>query len=169
MPRIGPLPANASDALFLRVDMPGHVKHTAGDTFTEVYLSYHGAIPAREFLKDFPPDERFLYVRDNAKLPKRFIRAYRTRDPKSGKDGPWLAGMALDPGVVYEAWCHQRGYVCLIQEVGGRSIKPGESFGAAYVVGFFDSVEEMHRVYDRYAGHRGLEVSAAGWKLIRTP
>lgn len=161
--------ANAGDALFLRIDMPGHVKHKAGDTFTEVYLSYHGTIPAKEFRTDFPPDEKFLYARDDAKLPKRFIRAYRTRDPKSGKVGPWLAGMTLDPAVVYEAWCHQRGYVCLIQEVGGRPVKPGGSFGAAYVVGFFDSVEEMNRVYDKYAGHRGLEASKSGWKLTRTP
>jgi hypothetical protein len=71
--------------------------------------------------------------------------------------------MTLDPGVAYEAWCRQRGYVCLIQEVGGRPVKPGESFGAAYVVGFFDSVEEMTRVYDRYVGHHGLEVSKEGW------
>src|SRR5438874_2784089 len=39
---------------------------------------------------------------------------------KTGNDGPWLAGMTLDPGVVSEAWCHQRGYVCLIEEFGGR-------------------------------------------------
>ena len=160
---------NAGDALFLRIDMPGHIKHKAGDTFSEVYLSYHGRIPAREFAKDFAPDERFLYTRDDAKPPKRFIRAYRTRDPKTGADGPWLAGMTLDPAVVYEAWCHQRGYVCMIQEVSGRPVRAGESFGAAYVVGFFDSVEEMERVYDEYAGHRGLEATAKGWKLTRTP
>jgi hypothetical protein len=77
--------------------------------------------------------------------------------------------MTLDPAVVYEAWCHQRGYVCLIEEVGGRPVRAGESFGAAYVVGFFDSVEEMERVYDGYAGHRGLEVTDTGWKLTREP
>ena len=149
--------------------MPGHIKHKSGDTFTEVYLSYHGKVPAKEFVKDFPPDEKYLYVRDDAKLPRRFIRAYRTRDPKTAKTGPWLAGMTLDPAVVYEAWCHQRGYVCLIQEVGGRPVKAGETFGAAYVVGFFDSIEEMERVFDRHACHRGLEVTKAGWKLTRTP
>jgi hypothetical protein len=160
---------NAGDALFLRIDMPGHIKHRGGDTFSEVYLSYHGTIPAREFLKDFAPDDRFLYVRDDRKLPRRFIRAYHTRDPKTGKDGPWLAGMTLDPGAVYEAWCHQRGYVCLIEEVGGRPVRPGESFGAAYVVGFFDSVGEMERVYDEHAGHRGLAADAGGWRLTRDP
>jgi hypothetical protein len=160
---------NASDALFLRIDMPGHIKHKAGDTFTEVYLSYHGTIPAKEFLADFPPDEKFLYVRDDKKLPKRFIRAYRTRDPQTGMAGPWLAGMTLDPAAVYEAWCHQRGYVCLIEEIGGRPVKAGESFGAAFVVGFFDSVAEMERVYDEHAGHNGLEVSETGWELTRSP
>jgi hypothetical protein len=161
--------ANAGDALFLRIDMPGHIKHKAGDSFGEIYLSYHGTIPAKEFLRDFPPDEKFFYTRDGAAPPKRFIRAYRTRDPKSGKDGPWLAGMTLDPAAVYEAWCHQRGYVCMIEEIGGRPVQAGEAFGAAFVVGFFDSVGEMNRVYDEYAGHRGLTVTGEGWKLTRTP
>jgi hypothetical protein len=158
---------NASDAMFLRIDMPGHIKHNRGDTFSEVYLSYHGRIPAKEFFTDFPPDERFLYVRQEGKVPKRMIRAYHIRDPLSGKDGPWLAGMTLDPADVYEAWCHQRGYVCMIEEIGGRPIKPGESFGAAFVVGFFDSIDEMHAVYDQYAGNNRLEVAddGSGWKL----
>jgi hypothetical protein len=159
---------NASDAMFLRIDMPGHIKHNRGDTFSEVYLSYHGRIPAKEFFTDFAPDERFLYVRQEAKVPKRIIRAYHIRDPKTGTDGPWLAGMTLDPADVYEAWCHQRGYVCLIEEIGGRPIKPGESFGAAFIVGFFDSIDEMHDVYDQFAGHSRLIVpdDGSGWKLV---
>jgi hypothetical protein len=160
---------NASDAMFLRVDMPGHIKHKSGDTFSEVYLSYHGKIAAKEFEKDFAPDEKFLYTRDDAKLPKRIIRGYHIRDPKTGKDGPWLAGLTLDPGIVYEGWCHQRGYVCMIEEIGGRAVKPGESFGAAFIVGFFDSIEEMEKVYDEFAGNQGLEVSEKGWKLSRKP
>jgi hypothetical protein len=156
---------NASDALFLRIDLPGHIKHTNGNTFSEVYLSYHGKIPAKEFATNFAPDERFLYVRDPKSIPKRIIRAYHIRDPKTGKEGPWLAGMTLDPAVVSEAWCHQRGYVCMIQEIGGRPIRAGESFGAAYIIGFFDSIEEMERVYDQYAGHQALEATEAGWKL----
>jgi hypothetical protein len=160
---------NASDAMFLRIDMPGHIKHKNGDTFSEVYLSYHGKIPAKEFAKDFAPDDKFLYSRDDSKVPKRVIRAYRTRDPKTGKDGPWLAGLTLDPAVVYEAWCHQRGYICMIQEIGGRAVKPGDTFGAAFVVGFFDSIEEMEKVYDEYTGNRGLEVTEKGWKLTKGP
>src|SRR5438132_155810 len=46
--------SNASDAMFLRIDMPGHIKHDHGNTFSEVYLSYAGRIPASRFLTDFP-------------------------------------------------------------------------------------------------------------------
>ena len=160
--------ANDSAGAFLRIDMPGHIKHKNGDTFSEVYLSYHGGkIPSSEFAKDFPPDERFNYRRDRNEVPKRFIRAYRLRDPKTGRDGPWLAGMTLRPDVVSEAWCHQRGYVCMIEEFGGRPIKAGESFSAAFVVGYFDSVEEMEAVYDQYAGAVGVEASEAGWKTLK--
>jgi hypothetical protein len=156
---------NASPAMFQRLDMPGHIKHRRGDTFSEVYLSYHGRIPSSEFYEDFPPDARFNYRRDRDEVPKRFIRAYRLRDPQTGEQGPWLAGMTLDPSAVYEAWCHQRGYVCMIEEYGGRPIQPGETFSAAFVVGYFDSIDEMHQVYDQYAGHTRLEVSPQGWRL----
>lgn len=158
---------NSSDGLFLRIDMPGHIRHKQGDTFSEVFLSYHGKIASSEFLQDFAPDDKFLYRRGQKPAPKQFIRAYHLRDPKSEKAGPWVAGMTLQPDDVYEAWCHQRGYVCLIQEIGGKPIKAGESFSAAFVVGFFDSVEEMQAVYDRYAGHSGIEVTSEGWKLVK--
>src|SRR3989440_506822 len=100
---------NASDAMFLRLDMPGHIKHKQGDTFSEVYLSYAGRIPSSEFFKDFAPDEKLNYRRDTGPAPKRFIRAYHLRDPETGREGPWLAGMTLDPSAAYAAWCHQRG------------------------------------------------------------
>ncbi len=161
--------ANASDALFLRLDLPGHIKHKNGDTFSEVYLSYQGTIPSTAFAKDFAPDEKFLYTHEKGKQPKRMIRAYHIRDPKTGKEGPWLAGMTLDSSAAYEAWCHQRGYVCMIEEIGGQAVKAGESFGAAFVIGFFDSVDEMERVYDQYAGHRGLTANDTGWKLTKGP
>jgi hypothetical protein len=157
---------NGSPAMFLRLDMPGHIKHNQGDTFSEVYLSYHGRIPAKEFLTDFAPDEKFNYRRESIKRPAdRMIRAYHLRDPKTGKDGPWLAGMTLDPAIVSEAWCHQRGYVCMIEEFGERPIKAGEHFSAAFIVGFFDSIDEMNAVYDQHKGAVGLEVNEEGWKL----
>lgn len=174
---------NGSAAMFLRIDMPGHIKHVRGDRFSHIYLSYlqqtspavefaKGLIPASSFVEDFAPDERFNYRRDREelagrKLPERFIRAYRIRDPSTGKEGPWLAGMTLDPTVVHEAWCHQRGYICMIEEFGGRPIKAGESFSAAFIVGFFDSIEEMHQVYDQYVGHHGLSVDKHGWMLTK--
>ena len=160
-----------SGNLFLRLDMPGHIKHQNGDSFSEVYLSYRsengGHIPASEFLTNFAPDEKFRYTRDDKHVPKRFIRAYHIRDPKTGKDGPWLAGMTLDPEVPSEGWTHQRSYVCMIEEFGGRPVKAGQSFSAAFLVGYFDSIEEMNRVYDQYAGHRDLVADERGWKLLR--
>ena len=156
---------NDGDATFLRIDMPGHIKHSRGDTFSEVYLSYKGLIPSSEFLTDFAPDEKFLYTRDDDNIPERFIRAYRLRDPKTGSPGPWLAGMTLDPSVVSEAWCHQRGYVCMIEEFGGRPIRAGQSFSAAFIVGFFDTVDEMHAVYDAHAGNTGLTADENSWEL----
>jgi hypothetical protein len=157
---------NASDAMFLRIDMPGHLKHDRGDTFKQIYLSYEGRIPSSEFFEDFPPDAKFNYRRDQNRVPERFIRAYQLRDPKTGKIGPWLAGMTLEPSVVHEAWCHQRGYVCFIEEIWGRPIEPGQSFSAAFVVGYFDSIDEMNAVYDQHKGHTGLRVSEDGWKLV---
>ena len=130
-------------------------------------MSGDGTIAAGEFFEDFAPDEKFFYRRDDRRLPERFIRAYQLRDPTSATVGPWLAGMTLDPSVVYEAWCHQRGYVCFIQEFGGRPIKAGQSFSAAFLVGYFDSIDEMHRVYDRHKGHTALTVSEKGWKLMK--
>jgi hypothetical protein len=142
---------NAADALFYRIDMPGHVKHQGGDNFVQVYLSYldEPLVPASAFKDDFAPDDKFLYQRGD-KIPERMIRAYQVR--LDGKPGPWLAGMTLDPAEVSEAWCHQRGYVCFIEELHRRPVKAGGSFGAAYAVGWFDDIKDMQRVYDRYKG-----------------
>jgi hypothetical protein len=155
---------NAVDGLFYRIDMPGHIKHKAGDTFEQVYLSYlDKPIPASAFTNDFGPDETYLYQRKEGKIPERMIRAYQVK--LDGKPGPWLAGMTLDPAATSEAWCHQRGYVCFIEELHGRSVKAGESFGAAYVVGWFDSIAEMEKVYDRMKGKTKIVVGKDGFEL----
>jgi hypothetical protein len=154
---------NDVDDVFYRIDMPGHIRHKMGDTFTEVYLSYKGSIPASAFNEDFAPDARYLYQRQEGKIPKRMIRAYRLK--VDGKPGPWLAGMTLNPAEVYEAWCHQRGYVCMIEELHGRHVKAGESFGAAYVVGYFDSIPEMEKIYDRYKGSKALAIKKGKLEL----
>jgi hypothetical protein len=132
-----------------------------------VYLSYAGRVQASEFVNDFAPDDKFLYRRFDGKIPKRFIRAYRLRNPETGLNGPWLAGMTLAPEVVSEAWCHQRGYVCMIEEFGGRRIRAGEQFSAAFLVGFFDSIEQMEQVFDRYAGATGISADEKGWRLVK--
>jgi hypothetical protein len=161
--------ANESDSLFIRIDMPGHIKHERGDTFSEVYLSYHnqnaGIIPASEFSENFAPDEKFNYRRDEArKTPDRVIRAYHIRGDEKA-NSPWLGGLTLAPDAVYEAWCHERGYICMIEEVGGNPVKIGETLGAAYIVGFFDSVAEMRSVYDKYRGALRIDVDSDGFQL----
>jgi len=155
--------ANDADNLLYRIDMPGHVKHKNADNFTNVYLSYHGVIPADAFKDDFAPDDKFLYQRKDDKIPKRVIRAYQVKT--DGKPGPWLAGMTLDPAAVAEAWCHERGYICFIQELHGKKIRAGETFGAAYVVGWFDDVPAMEKTYDRYRGVKRITVTKDGFQL----
>jgi hypothetical protein len=154
---------NDVDNLFYRIDMPGHIRHKQGDTFAQVYLSYHGKIAAGEFAPDFAPDDKFLYQRQDGQIPDRMIRAYQVK--VDGKPGPWLAGMTLDPAAVSEAWCHQRGYVCLIEEINRTHVKAGEKFGAAYVVGYFDDIPEMEKIYDRHKGKRTLVIEKGTFHL----
>lgn len=165
---------NDSDEMFLRNDTPGCIRHEKGDTFSEIYLSYLSGpqgvrIPAKEFFEPFPPDLKFGYRRDTHRVPAHFIRAYHLRDKKTGKDGPWLAGLTLEPSVVYEAWCSQRpgNIIVMIEEIHGRKVKAGDSFSAAHIVGYFDTIEDMHKVYDRYKGHTALTVDASGWRLLK--
>jgi len=154
---------NDVDDLFYRIDMPGHLRHHGGDTFAQVYLSYHGKpIPASEFARDFAPDEKFLYRR-KAAVPARMIRAYQVK--VGGKAGPWLGGLTLDPAEVAEAWCHQRGYVSFIQELHRRNVKAGESFGAAYAVGWFDDVAAMEALCDRLKGRRTIRIADGKFRL----
>ena len=53
----------------------------------------------------------------------------------------------------------------MIEEIHGRTVKAGESFNAAHIVGYFDSIEAMHDVYDRYKGCTILTADASGWRL----
>lgn len=152
---------NEVENLFLRTDLPCHIKHENGDTFEEIYLSYEGRIPANAFTEDFAPDERYLYQRDVNDIPARMIRAHKIR----GKDMPWLAGMTLAPEIVSEAWCHQRGYVCFIQEIGGLPVKAGDAFAASYIIGYFDSVAKMKSEYDKYKGFASLAATEQYWLL----
>ena len=157
---------NNVDDLFYRLDMPGHIRHHGDDCFEQVYLSYlDKPIPAAAFDREFAPDAQFLYQRHDDAVPARMIRAYQVK--LEGKPGPWLAGMTLDPAEVAEAWSHQRGYVCMIEELHRRHVRAGESFGAAYIIGWFDDIPQMQRVYDRYKGTRSIAVSDDGFRLER--
>jgi len=155
--------ANTVDDLLHRIDMPGHLKHAAGDSFGRIYLSYEGLIPSSRFTEDFRPDDGFLYRRGETPMPAHMIRAYQVST--DGGPGPWLGGITLDPTVVSEAWCHQRGYVCFIQEIGLLPVAEGESFGAAYAVGWFDNVEQMQQVAAEHAGARGIALEG-GFALV---
>jgi hypothetical protein len=166
--------ANDSDEMFLRNDTPGCVRHEQGDTFSEIYLSYLSGpnglhIPSSEFFTPFPPDLKFGYRRDTHRTPSSFIRAYHLRDKESGKAGPWLAGITLEPSVVYEAWCSQRpgGIIVMIEEIHGKPTKAGESFSAAHIVGYFDDTDEMHELAERYKGNTKLAADAKGWELTK--
>ena len=163
---------NTADELFLRNDTPGCVRHVKGDTFSEIYLSYLSGpegvrIPSSEFFTPFPPDLKYGYRRDTHCTPEHFIRAYHLRDKETGKEGPWLAGLTLEPSVVHAAWCSQRpgDIIVMIEEIHGRAVKAGESFSAAHIVGFFDDIEEMHKVYQSYKGHTKLAADKSGWRL----
>jgi hypothetical protein len=159
--------------MFLRNDTPGCVRHQRGDTFSEIYLSYLGTpegihIPSSEFHEVFPPERKFGYRRDMHQTPKHFIRGYHLRDKETGEQGPWLAGIVLEPSVVHEAWCMQQPpeHVIFILEFPGRPIKAGESFSAAFIVGYFDNIDEMHAVNSRYKGHTALSADESGWRLV---
>jgi hypothetical protein len=155
---------NEVDDLFYRIDMPGHIRHKDGDTFAQVYLSYlDKPIPASAFREDFGPDARYLYQRQEGKVPARMIRAYQVK--VKGEPGPWLGGLTLDPAEVSEAWCHQRGYVCFIEELHRRKVKAGESFGAAYAVGWFDDIPAMEKLCDRYKGRRSIRIEGDRFEL----
>ncbi|MGO9112691.1 MAG: hypothetical protein ACLP9L_25950 [Thermoguttaceae bacterium] len=158
--------ANDVEDLFYRLDMPGHIRHHVGDSFRQIYLSYvPDPIPAREFDHDFGPDEKFLYQRQEGKVPQRMIRAYQVK--LGGKSGPWLAGMTLKPSDVSEAWCHQRGYVCMIEELHRRHVRAGETFGSAYIVGWFDDLGEMQQAYDCCKDMTGVTIEPDRFRLTK--
>ncbi len=53
----------------------------------------------------------------------------------------------------------------MIEEVYGKPITAGQSFRAAHIVGYFDTIEEMHAAYEQYKGHTGLSADESGWPL----
>ena len=81
----------------------------------------------------------------------------------------WRGLLTLEPSVVYEAWCSQRpgDIIVMIEEIHGKPVKAGDSFSAAHIVGYFDTIEEMHSVYDRHKGHTALTADTSSWQLVK--
>jgi len=38
---------------------------------------------------------------------------------------------------------------------------------AAHIVGYFDTIDAMHAVYNRHKGHTALSVDESGWRLVK--
>jgi len=55
-----------------------------------------------------------------------------------------------------EGFCHQRGYICMIFQFGRVPVLPRDSFSMLNIIGYFDSIEEMQQVYDRYKGYASI-------------
>jgi hypothetical protein len=112
------------------------------------------ASPAGQF--SFGPEgmvQGHIYRCGEQPLPERFISADQVT-LSFGDEGSWLAGVPLRPEDLYQGWCHQRGYVCLIEELGGHP--PGDTFGACYLIGWVDDLDSMHKTHERFRGWIGL-------------
>ena len=119
---------NASDAPFLRLDMPGHIKHNQGRHVQRGLSELPGrkTDSGQRVLRPTSPRTRNSTTRATKRTcPSASSGPITCAIPRPAKTGPWLAGMTLNADIVSEAWCHQRGYVCLIEEFGGRPIKAG--------------------------------------------
>ena len=55
----------------------------------------------------------------------------------------------------------------MIEEIHGKPVKAGESFSAAHIVGYFDTIEEMHALYSQHKGHTAMAANEQGWKLVK--
>ena len=77
---------NDVDDLFYRIDMPGHVRHKDGDTFAQVYLSYHDKpIPADGVQGGLRPGRQ-------VPLPAQGRQGSRADDPRLPGEGGRQAG-----------------------------------------------------------------------------
>ena len=119
---------------------------------------------ARSSPRTSPPTRSSSISARTTRCPSGMIRAYQVEAGRQA--GPVAGGHDARPGRhVSEAWCHQRGYVCFIQELHGHKVKAGETFGAAYVVGWFDDVPAMQRIADQFDGKQAIELEGKKWRL----
>jgi hypothetical protein len=65
--------------------------------------------------------------------------------------------------IVFYQVCSDK--VSFIEELHRKKVKAGESFGAAYVVGWFDDIPQMQQVYDRYRGKSRIVVAEGRIRL----
>jgi len=56
----------------------------------------------------------------------------------------------------------------LVLEIHGRPTKAGQSFSAAHIVGYFDTIDQMHAVYQQYKGYTTLTADQSGWRPLKT-
>ena len=105
---------NDSEAMFLRLDMPGHIKHKGGDTFSEVYLSYHGRIPSSAFDSTrISPPTRKLPLRPAGRQGPEAVHPRlppaRPQDGQArtvaGRDDARFPARSPTPGATSEATC----------------------------------------------------------------
>ena len=66
--------------------------------------------------------------------------------------------------------CPRRGAISAAMSASSRNciasnVKAGETFGAAYIVGWFDDIAAMEKVYDRYKGKRTIVVEKGKFRL----
>ena len=46
-----------------------------------------------------------------------------------------------------------------------KQVKAGETFGAAYLIGWFDDVADMNKTYDKFRGKRTIVVKDGTFRL----
>ncbi len=57
------------------------------------------------------------------------------------------------------------GFFRFIEELHRKKVKAGETFGAAYAIGWFDDIAEMQKIYDKYKGKRSIVVEKGKFEL----
>ena len=88
-------------------------------------------------------------------------------DLKYAKSHEWIrvAGDAGTVGISDHAQHELTDVVFVELPAVGRKVKAGETYGAAYVVGYFDDVSAMEKAYDAHTGKRRIVLEDKKWRL----
>ncbi len=145
------------------IDMPGHIKHKGGASFSEVYLSYHGTIEAGEFVRDFPPDAKYAWLPSatTCKVPRRLSSAAyhllgdedRRRRPLARRHDVGALGRLRS--VVSPEGC----VLCLIEEIGGPATDQGPANPSARPTSSASSTRSP-----RWSGSTTATRAIRGWR-----